>query len=160
MHKFLLLLTICLILAISAGCVTTAGPAPVSTPTPALPPTVTETATAVKTTTAIPTTIKTAIPTTPAPTKPLNSEVTLTGRGSSIVSFTTVAPGKVSITWTAAPGQKVQPCSVTRKTVHLSGASFDSDLNAQKSVFNLITPGTYKLQVKDCYGWKITVDNA
>jgi len=94
--------------------------------------------------------------------------VTLHRVGSGFIQFTTEAPGKVAINsrYDTSLGKK-QFCKETGHSAYLSGASFESPLATRSDggrtkgeTFNLISPGTYKIQVTGCYGWEIVVSNA
>lgn len=167
-------------LMIAAGCIA-GGSGTVTTATPAQEPTGIPTATATTSPVSMAslteiryTTVPTTVATTASPSKPMAAPVTLQGSaGDSSVSFTTVAPGKISVTWSysskrGTTGNTKCESQKTLARVFIEGKSIDSLLfttgaaggYTKTATFNLVTPGEYKIRTDGCYGWQAIIDNA
>jgi hypothetical protein len=173
-HPFIVLLVATIILA---GCVSESKEkgTPIITPTvttPAIPTTPAQKIveiTKVVTTKKTVVTTKTSAPTV-APSKPIESPVTLNGTSGNIMRFHTIAPGlvKFTIRYSSSLGDNKECSDYPRAVIRLAGASIDTALYNGVSTasytgtttFNLVSPGKYSLTTSGCYGWKVDIDNA
>lgn len=181
MQKCILFSLIVICAIISAGCVVGSGTVPATTS--AIPAETTGTPTAATTTPPVSMaslteirygTVPPTIAITTAPMKPMAAAATLQGKaGVDSESFTVQAPGEISINWHywASYGEVTTGnCRETKGTAraNLVGKSIDVSLFTcgassackETKTFNIITPGTYSIEVDGCNGWRAVVDNA
>jgi hypothetical protein len=171
--KYLLFIVLLMATIVVAGCVSESPKnvaPPVTSTVISHPPIPTTPAQEKVTITTVMTTKKTPAPTA-APSKPIESPVTVNGTSGKILRFYTVAPGivKFTIQYAGNLNKNNDVCSDNdRAIIRLAGASTDTALYngvaknayAGTTTYNLISPGNYSLTTQGCYDWKVDINNA